>query len=328
MTLQPTDPLGTAPARDSTRPPRVGVLLRSWRKRRQLSQLELALAAHVSARHLSFIETGRTRPSARMIARLADQLRVPRSERDRLLFAGGYAPAYDHDHLDRALVNRGDGAHGAPQPAVDAARARIIAAADEARRQLERDLHDGAQQRFVLASLTLKRAATRARGTPAEALLAEAFEHLQQGLAELRDLAHGMHPAVLSSRGLAAALEDLASRSPLPVELHVTRDRVAPAVEAAIYFTIAEALTNVVKHAHATHARVAVDIADDTVAAEIADDGIGGADTAAGLGLHGLAGRLDAIGGKLTIHSPRGGGTLIRARAPSAVPWGPGSHPL
>jgi signal transduction histidine kinase len=280
--------------------PHVGVLLRSWRKRRRLSQLELALESRVSAKHLSFIETGRSRPSAQMIARLADQLRVPPSDRDQLLLAGGYAPA-----------------------PIDAARARTIAAADEARRQLERDLHDGAQQRFVLASLLLKRAAARARGTRAESLLAEALEQVQRGIAELRDLAHGIHPAVLTTGGLAAALEDLAARSPLPIELRVPRERVAPAVEAAIYFTIAEALTNVAKHAHASHVQVTVHIAGATVAAEIADDGVGGATGAAGSGLHALADRLDAIGGKLTIHSPRGTGTLVRAHAPRALPWDP-----
>lgn len=121
---------------------------------------------------------------------------------------------------------------------------RLVEAADQARRQLERDLHDGAQQRLVLATLILRRAATAARGTPAEPLVAEAFDQLQEGLAELRELARGIHPAVLSEHGLAAALEGLVARSPLPVELHVTRERVAPAVEAAIYFTVAEALTN------------------------------------------------------------------------------------
>ena len=212
----------------------------------------------------------------------------------------------------------GDGADSGVH-ARDGVRARTIAAADEMRRRLERDLHDGAQQHFVLASLTLQQAAALARGTPAESLLAEALEQLQQGLAQLRDLARGIHPAVLGSRGLAAALQGLAARSPLPVELRVTHDRVAPAVEAAIYFTVAEALTNVVKHAHATCARVMVDTAEATVSVEIADDGIGGAATAAGSGLRGLADRLDAIGGTLTVHSPRGGGTRVRVHAPRAL---------
>ena len=199
---------------------------------------------------------------------------------------------------------------------IEASRARLVAAADEARRRLERDLHDGAQQRFVLATVSLKRAAARARGTPAEPLVDEAVQQLQQGLAELRDLAHGIHPAVLSERGLAAALTGLAARSPLPVELRVTTQRATPPVEAAIYFTVAEALTNVAKHAHATRAGVTIDITDRTITADIADDGIGGASTTAGSGLRGLADRLHALGGTLAIDSPPGGPTTIRAQAP------------
>jgi signal transduction histidine kinase len=188
-----------------------------------------------------------------------------------------------------------------------------VATADEVRRRLERDLHDGAQQRFVLAALWLGRAAQRAEGTPAEAFVAKAYEELQLGLAELRDLAHGIHPAVLSERGLAAALESLARRSPVPVELRVTRERVAPEVESAIYFTVAEALTNVARHAQATRASVTVAIAHGGLTAVIADDGVGGARPSPGSGLSGLADRLDAIGGALSIESPRGGPTSIRA---------------
>jgi signal transduction histidine kinase len=199
---------------------------------------------------------------------------------------------------------------------IDASRTRLVAAADEARRRLERDLHDGAQQRLVLATVWLKRAAARARGTPAEPLVDEALQQLQQGLAELRDLAHGIHPAVLSERGLAAALTGLAARSPVPVELRVTTQRTTPPLEAAIYFTVAEALTNVGKHAHATGASVTIDITERTITAEIADNGIGGASTTAGSGLRGLADRLDALGGTLSIDSPHGGPTSIRAQAP------------
>jgi signal transduction histidine kinase len=220
---------------------------------------------------------------------------------------------------DRPL---GDAA-GRPQAAASDARrgemaasqARLVAADDEARRRLERDLHDGAQQRFVLATVWLKRAAARARGTPAAPLVDEAYRQLQQGLAELRDLAHGIYPAVLDDRGLASALAGLAARSTLPVDVRVSRERVPPAVETAIYFTVAEALTNVAKHAQASSASVTIDIADGVITAEIADDGIGGA-TTAGSGLRGLADRLDALGGTLRVHSPRGGGTRIHARVP------------
>jgi len=195
---------------------------------------------------------------------------------------------------------------------------RLVEAADEARRQLERDLHDGAQQHLVLASLTLRQAATAARGTAAEPLLAEAMEQLQQGLAELRALAHGLHPAVLSEHGLTPALEGLVARTPLPVELRVTRRRLQPAVEAAIYFTVAEALTNVAKHAAAASARVEVAIEDDSIVAVITDDGVGGAG-AGGFGLRGLADRLRALGGTLDVESPQGRGTTLRARVPFAA---------
>jgi signal transduction histidine kinase len=203
--------------------------------------------------------------------------------------------------------------------AVEASRARIIAAADEARRRFERDLHDGAQQRFVLASLALGRAAESVRGSAAEPLVAEALDHVRKGLAELRELAHGIHPAVLNQRGLAAALRGLAARSPIPVELRVTPQRAARTVEAAIYFTVAEALTNIAKHAHATRASVTVDGAGGALIAEVADDGVGGASTTAGSGLGGLADRLEAVGGTLSVDSPPGRGTRIRAYAPRAT---------
>ena len=160
---------------------------------------------------------------------------------------------------------------------IEASRARIVAAADDARRRLERDLHDGAQQRFVLAALMLERAAARATGTPAGPLVDEALAQVRQGLAELRELARGIHPAVLSERGLAPALAGLVARAPLPVELRVSPERAAPIVEAAIYFTVAEALTNITKHAHATRASVTVDATDGALVAEIVDDGVGGA---------------------------------------------------
>ena len=207
-------------------------------------------------------------------------------------------------------------AEGVAAAELEASRARLVDAADEARRGLERNLHDGAQQRLVLASIWLQRAVTQTRGTSAAPLVDHAVDLVQQGLAELRDLAHGLHPAVLDQRGLDTALAALAARAPLPVELQVAPRRAPRPVEAAFYFTIAEALTNVFKHAHATHARVTVAVDDGALIAEVVDDGIGGASVAAGTGLRGLTDRLDTIGGTLTVSSPRGGPTTIRACAP------------
>ena len=202
------------------------------------------------------------------------------------------------------------------RPTAEASRAQIIAAADEARRRLERDLHDGAQQRLVSATLTLGQAKVQARGTPAELLITDALEQLQRALTELRDLARGIHPEVLSERGLAAALESLVARSPVPVELRVPRERAAPGAEAAIYFTVAEALTNIAKHAQASLARVQVDLERGELIAEVADDGVGGAAATPTSGLGGLTVRLEALGGTLTVDSPVGDGTSIRACVP------------
>ena len=214
-------------------------------------------------------------------------------------------------HLEEGL------SAGAPTSAeIHASPARIIAAADEARRRLERDLHDGAQQRLVLATLTLKRAQAQARGTPAEQLVAEARDHLQQALTELRDLARGIHPATLSERGLAAALGDLVAIFPVPVDLRVLKGRVAPAAELATYFTVAEALTNVAKHARATVVYVEVAVEGGALMARVADNGVGGARATAGSGLPGLYDRLNAIGGTLAVESPPGEGTTIFARIP------------
>jgi signal transduction histidine kinase len=193
---------------------------------------------------------------------------------------------------------------------------RLVEAADAARRQLERDLHDGAQQRLVLASLTLRRAAAHARGTAAEPLVTEAIDHLQQGLAELRELARGIHPAVLTEHGLEPALAGLVARTPVPVELRVTRRRAPAAVEAAIYFTVSEALANVAKHAAATSASVHVERREGELVVVVADDGVGGADAARGSGLGGLADRLHALGGTVTVESRPGEGTVLRARVP------------
>jgi PAS domain S-box-containing protein len=202
---------------------------------------------------------------------------------------------------------------------VEASRARIVAAGDEARRRLERDLHDGAQQRLVVSVMALRQAAKHAAGTPAEPLLAQGIEQLEQGLAELRELARGIHPGHLGEHGLGHALARLAERSPLPVELAVLDRRLPQAVETAIYFTAAEALTNVARYAGATRARVEVSLVEGVVTAEISDDGCGGADAAGGSGLRGLADRLAAIGGELEVSSPPGEGTVVRARLPAGA---------
>jgi PAS domain S-box-containing protein len=198
-----------------------------------------------------------------------------------------------------------------------ASRVRIVQAGDAARKKIERDLHDGAQQRLVLVSLTLKRAQAVARGTPAEELVAEAHEQLQEGLAELRELAHGIHPAVLTERGLAAAVQALAGRATVPVEvLETPADRLPAPIEAAAYFVVAEALTNVAKYAQASAATVKVTATRGQLVVEVADDGVGGATPDAGSGLRGLADRVGALDGTLDVVSPRGEGTRLRAVIP------------
>jgi PAS domain S-box-containing protein len=202
---------------------------------------------------------------------------------------------------------------------LEASRARIVQASDAARRRIERDLHDGAQQRLVLASLMLGIAQRRADDVDDELadLVRRACFELKAGLAELRELARGIHPPVLSDRGLAGAIEALATCSPVPVELDIAlTDEADPAVESAIYFTVAEALTNVAKYAGATGATVRVHQTNGVIAAEISDDGCGGAEPGGGSGLQGLDDRLGALGGKLELESPQGAGTLVRARVP------------
>jgi PAS domain S-box-containing protein len=220
-------------------------------------------------------------------------------------------------HEAEELRRRLDAEH-ARAAEIDASRARIVEAGDEARRRLERDLHDGAQQRLVVSCLTLRRAVKQARGTSVEPLVSEALEHVEDGLAELRELARGIHPSLLTERGLAVALEGLAARSPVPVDLNVSAARASPRLEAAVYFTVAEALTNVAKYAQARSAAVTIRVDDGMLVAEVADDGVGGASASAGSGLRGLADRVEAIGGTLEIESPIGAGTTVRARIPQS----------
>jgi PAS domain S-box-containing protein len=198
-----------------------------------------------------------------------------------------------------------------------ASRARIVAAADDERRRVVRDLHDGAQQRLVHTVLTLKLAREALQDDPdaAAPLLDEALDQSEQAVAELRELAHGILPAVLTRGGLRAGLEALASRMPLPVELAVSVDRLPAAVEATAYFIVAEALTNVVKHARATRAEITARVQDGRLHVQVRDDGAGGA-RAEGPGLLGLGDRLAALDGRLRIYSPPGGGTLIAGAIP------------
>jgi PAS domain S-box-containing protein len=200
-----------------------------------------------------------------------------------------------------------------------ASRLRIVEASDTERRRLERNLHDGAQQRLVALSLGLRLVQARLTSSPEEAndLLTALSEELAAALVELRELAQGIHPAVLTERGLGPALEVLAARAPLPISVTVDLpERLPEHVETAAYYAVSEALANVVKHASATSAGVRVQRVGGRVAVEIADDGAGGADAGRGTGLSGLRDRVETLDGVLRIDSPPGGGTLLRAELP------------
>ena len=200
-----------------------------------------------------------------------------------------------------------------------ASRARIVEAADAARRKIERDLHDGAQQRLVTLALDVRVARSRLKTDPESAgpFLDRLGTELSQASAELRELARGIHPAVLTDRGLAPAIETLAARATVPVEVVALPAERLPAVaEATAYFTVSEALTNVAKYAQATHATVRLANDADELVIEVQDDGIGGAKAGTGSGLSGLADRVGAIDGSLSVTSPAGEGTLVRAVLP------------
>jgi signal transduction histidine kinase len=205
-------------------------------------------------------------------------------------------------------------------------RLRIVEAADAARRRLERDLHDGAQQQLVGLALELRLLRRRVGDPELEAVVDDLAERLGLALNELRELARGIHPAILTARGLAPAIGALADRVPVPVEQDVSvEERLPPAIEAAAYFLVAEALTNVAKYAQATFARVDLHRAGHELVVTVADDGIGGADIDGGSGLRGLQDRLAAVDGTMTIDSPPGGGTRLRATLPCSQ--GPDEHP-
>jgi PAS domain S-box-containing protein len=203
-----------------------------------------------------------------------------------------------------------------------ASRVRIVQAADEARRKIERDLHDGAQQRLVALALDVRMARSRVEREPESAApyLERLGEELAEASAELRELARGIHPALLTERGLGPAIAALADRSPVAVDiLELPAERPPRATETTAYFTVAEALTNVAKYAQATCATVSITAEDGSLVVEVRDDGIGGAEASAGSGLSGLSDRVGAVDGTLSVASPPGEGTLVRAVMPLQV---------
>lgn len=229
--------------------------------------------------------------------------------------------------LSRLAVGMADGLLGGGDAAVlqqrvdslEASRADVVDAADVERRRIERDLHDGAQQRLVALAMSLGLAREKLDSDPeaARALVDEAHREAKSALVELRDLARGLHPPVLTDRGLAAAVAGLASRAPVPVEVDVRVDRrLPPSLEGIAYFVISETLTNVARHSGAHRARVSVVDLGSALVVEVSDDGMGGADAARGSGLRGLGDRARAVDGQLGVTSPIGGPTTVRAELP------------
>lgn len=203
-----------------------------------------------------------------------------------------------------------------------ASRARVIAAADEARRRIERDLHDGTQQRLVSLALDLRSATASVPPELADlrAQLAGIADGLGAALTDLQEIARGIHPAILSQGGLAPALRLLARRSPVPVQLHVALDRRLPErAEVALYYVLSEALTNVAKHARASGVRVDLEAGGAGARLKVDDDGVGGATPGLGSGLIGLRDRIEALGGTMHIASPKGSGTTILVELPVAT---------
>jgi signal transduction histidine kinase len=203
-----------------------------------------------------------------------------------------------------------------------ASRVQLLDAADDARRQIERDLHDGAQQRLLALGVHLRLAAERSREQPDQApVLFERAEHeLQAAVDELRDLAHGIHPMVLRDLGLGNAIRSLAARSAVPVELvELPGTRLGDTAEATAYYVVAEALTNSLRHGRPTEISIRASAVNGVVDLEVADDGVGGAAESKGSGLRGLRERVEAVGGRLTVESPTGGGTRVAATIPTAA---------
>jgi signal transduction histidine kinase len=199
-----------------------------------------------------------------------------------------------------------------------ASRVRIVEASNSARRRLERDLHDGAQQQLVAMAVELRLLRARVGANPEATELIDRIEaNLGAALDELRELARGIHPGVLTERGLAPALESLAARAPLRIDCEIDLpSRPPPSVEAVAYFVVAEALTNVLKYAESEEATIRARLDGEDLVVEMQDDGVGGADASQGTGLQGLRDRVGALDGTLDVVSPSGAGTLVRARIP------------
>jgi signal transduction histidine kinase len=233
-------------------------------------------------------------------------------ERDLVRAVGGAAAlTLENERLSAELRARIDELH--------ASRARIVRAGDEERRRLERDLHDGAQQRLVTLALNLRLVRDSDDPVAMRNLADEAIRELIEATAELRELARGIHPAVLTDLGLKAAVNALAGRAQVPVEVRaVPEERLASAVESTVYFVVAEALTNVTRYAQASHAVVEIARENGSLVVEVRDDGIGGADPGQGSGLRGLADRVAAVDGRLVVRGEPGAGTIVRAEIPCA----------
>ncbi|MFC6075637.1 sensor histidine kinase [Microbispora bryophytorum] len=232
-----------------------------------------------------------------------------------VLVAAAYpitALATAHALLARLLLTPGKAEPGERLAELTRSRSRLVEAFEVERRRIERDLHDGAQQRLVALTMTLGLAKV---SPPAEAagLVARAHQEAKLALAEIRDLIRGIHPRILADRGLPAAVAELADRSPVPVEVDVDVPRLPEAMESVAYFVVSEGLANVAKHSGAEQARVQGRLDGRPLTVEIRDDGVGGADVTAGTGLAGLADRVSAVEGRLMLSSPPGGPTLLRA---------------
>ncbi|MGV9301938.1 sensor histidine kinase [Nonomuraea sp. NPDC003727] len=251
---------------------------------------------------------GEWAPAAALIGSVAGVLLVPVAAYVFTAWAGARAAA------TRALL--------APTELADVlrSRARLVNAFETERRRIERDLHDGAQQRLVALSMRLGLARLDLPpDSPAARQLVQAHEEAKQALVELRELIRGVHPQVLTDRGLGAAVRDAAGRSPIPVDVDVRLPRRLPdAVETTAYYVVAEALANVAKHSRARRARIRARLAGDVLVVEVWDDGVGGADPAGGTGMVGLADRVAAVGGRLSLSSPAGGPTTMSVEIPCA----------